>query len=136
MTRSFAAAPRDLLRVLLCGLFLAAAAPLVAAQQPATPQRDAAPADAAAIVPLATPGDATADAIASEADTWHPLQVGDATQSLLARQRNGTQASSTPRPIAGDIAGRSYQRYLKSFEREIPENFNSMVETTKGGAGK
>lgn len=54
-------------------------------------------------------------------------QVGEATQALLAQQRAGTQASATPRPIPGEVAGRSYQRYLKSFEHEIPASFKSSV---------
>lgn len=55
------------------------------------------------------------------------VQVGDATQSLLEKQRAGTLASSTPRPIAGEVAQRSYERYLRSFERPIPESFTTVA---------
>ena len=66
-----------------------------------------------------------------------PLEVGDATQDLLAWQRGGVIASTTPRPIAGQVANRSYERYLKSFEHPIPERMTSTVKTgSSGGAGK
>jgi hypothetical protein len=61
-------------------------------------------------------------------------QVGDATHALLAQQREGAQASATPRPIPGEVAGRSYQRYLKSFEHEIPANFKSSVGERSPGS--
>lgn len=66
------------------------------------------------------------DALYDEAP---PLQVGDAATSLLAWQRDGAIASPTARPIAGDVARRSYERYLKSFEYPIPERLNSTVKT-------
>jgi hypothetical protein len=50
-------------------------------------------------------------------------RVGAATSSLLAMQRGGVAASSVPRPVSGEIATRSYQRYLKSFDHPIPERF-------------
>ncbi|RRH86643.1 DUF3613 domain-containing protein [Variovorax beijingensis] len=61
-----------------------------------------------------------------------PLQVGDATQGLFAWQRSGEIASPTARPIAGNIASRSYERYLKSFEFPIPERMSSTVKSTSG----
>jgi len=65
-----------------------------------------------------------------------PLEVGDATLNLLAWQRSGEIASRTPRPIAGPVASRSYERYLKSFEYPIPEKFNSSVKSSSdGGTG-
>ena len=61
-----------------------------------------------------------------------PLQVGDATQGLFAWQRSGEIASPTARSIAGNIASRSYERYLKSFEFPIPERMSSTVKSTSG----
>lgn len=63
---------------------------------------------------------------------YEPLQVGDATQGLLAWQRSGEIASTTPRPIAGSVANRSYERYLKSFEFPIPERMSSSVKSSSG----
>lgn len=62
------------------------------------------------------------------------LRVGDSAMGLLALQREGATSSPTPRPIAGDVARRSYERYLKSFEFPIPEHFNSTVKS-KGDSG-
>ncbi|CAN7583409.1 DUF3613 domain-containing protein [Variovorax paradoxus] len=62
-----------------------------------------------------------------------PHQVGDATSSLFAWQRSGEIASPTARPIAGGVAGRSYERYLKSFEYAIPERLGSSVTNAKSG---
>ena len=66
---------------------------------------------------------------------YEPLQVGDATQGLLAWQRSGEVASATSRPIAGNVAHRSYERYLKSFEFPIPEKMSSSVKTSSGSGG-
>lgn len=57
-------------------------------------------------------------------------QVGDATRHLLDMQREGRAASPTPRPLAGEIASLSYQRYLDSFKFPIPERFNTTVQKT------
>ncbi len=60
------------------------------------------------------------------------LQVGEATSHLLALQRSGAAASPTARPIAGDVASLSYQRYLDSFTHPIPETFNTTVKSSSG----
>lgn len=65
---------------------------------------------------------------------YEPLQVGEATQGLLAWQRGGEIASATQRPIQGNVANRSYERYLKSFEYPIPERMSSSVKPSSGAA--
>lgn len=76
------------------------------------------------------------DLIAEDASLFYePLQVGDATQNLLAWQRGGEISSATARPIVGAVANRSYERYLKSFEFPIPERMTSSVKTTSGWSG-
>lgn len=56
-------------------------------------------------------------------------RVGDSTHSLLQRQREGREASATPRPIDGRVAELSHQRYLKSFEAPLPEWFDSKLKS-------
>lgn len=51
------------------------------------------------------------------------IEIGSATQALWDLQR--ASPGVRPRPIDGDQASRSYQRYLKSFETTIPEHYNS-----------
>lgn len=53
--------------------------------------------------------------------------IGRATEQLFATQRNAP--AQHPRFIDGDQASRSYARYLKSFEREIPEAYETGVKT-------
>lgn len=65
-----------------------------------------------------------------------PLRVGDSALGLLAMQREGVVASPIARPIAGDVAHRSYDRYLKSFEFAIPERFNSTVKSKSDSGGR
>lgn len=55
-------------------------------------------------------------------------RVGEATHSLLQRQREGRDASATPRPIDGRVVDVSHQRYLKSFETPLPEWFDSKLK--------
>ncbi len=52
---------------------------------------------------------------------------------LVELQRSGSAASTVPRPIAGEVANLSYQRYLDSFKRPVPEHFSSTVRTTAPG---
>ena len=58
------------------------------------------------------------------------IEIGSATQTLWDMQR--ASPGVRPRPIDGDQASRSYQRYLKSFETAIPEHYTSGL----GGARK
>jgi len=112
------------------------AAPSARAQQPvsAKVQEPAVPANAQtpAAVPPQQSQEETAEMGEAEEFVYKPLQVGDATQGLLAWQRGGEIASATTRPIAGTVANRSYERYLKSFEFPIPERMISTVKTSSG----
>lgn len=55
--------------------------------------------------------------------------IGQETQHLLAMQRSAPAQRN--RWIDGDQAGRSYARYLKSFEYPIPEKYESEDEFKK-----
>ena len=57
------------------------------------------------------------------------IDIGSAAQKLWDLQR--AAPGVRPRPIDGDQASRSYQRYLKSFEYPIPERFSSGLEIVK-----
>lgn len=106
-----------LLRTALLGLVFGTAALAASAQQAGTPPATTATTGAEeAYVPLRRP-------------------VGDATRDLLTLQREGRAASPTPRPIAGDVADLSYQRYLKSFTHPIPADFKSSIGQ-QGSRGK
>lgn len=49
--------------------------------------------------------------------------VGAATREALELQRSGRAASATERPMSGEVAGRTHQRYVESFSQPIPESF-------------
>lgn len=116
---------------------LMAAAPAALAQQQPAPAKAQEPAAAPAstTTPAATPvaPQGQEEAAQAQEPVYERLQVGDATQSLLAWQRSGEITSATPRTISGDVANRSYERYLKSFEFPIPERMTSSVKPSSGG---
>jgi hypothetical protein len=111
------------------------ATPVKPHAMPAAPQAATTPAATATVqTPAPTQQQQQAE-MAADAEEFvydEPLQVGDATQGLFAWQRSGEIASPTARPIAGNIASRSYERYLKSFEFPIPERMSSTVKSTSG----
>ena len=69
-------------------------------------------------------------------ETPSRVAVGDATRSLLQRQREGSDASAVPRPIEGSVAELSHQRYLKSFQTEVPPWFGSRLGDAATGSAK
>jgi len=121
---------------------LVIASPAAAAQETAKPvQPEALTAMTATTAAVPSPTARPARPDQEEMDAageiaYGRLQIGDATQGLLAWQRSGEIASPAPRPIAGDVASRSYERYLKSFEFPIPERMSSIVKSSSvSGAG-
>lgn len=60
-------------------------------------------------------------------------EVGDATRQLFRLQASGQQAGARL-PILGDQATASYARYLKSFEHEIPDFFETGVGKSNGAS--
>lgn len=60
-------------------------------------------------------------------------QIGDTTRNLFRLQASGQQAGQHL-PILGDQATLSYARYMKSFEHEIPDFFETDVAKSKGSS--
>lgn len=84
----------------------------------------AAPA-ASAEVTGAQPATVATDVV-SPATPRTRMQSGEATRNLFRLQASGQQAGQRL-PILGDQATLSYARYLKSFEHEIPDFFETDV---------
>ncbi|MDQ7297476.1 DUF3613 domain-containing protein, partial [Stenotrophomonas sp. Sm2017] len=139
---------RRLLPVLSC---LLAAGAVQAQQQPLTGQMlggplpsapAAAPLQAEPLPPVERPAPAAAAGVAAvppalpATDGAPPatprarLQSGEATRNLFRLQASGQQAGQRL-PILGDQATLSYARYLKSFEHEIPDFFETDVARSK-----
>lgn len=70
-----------------------------------------------------TPLGQTTSTVQANAKQSLGLQIGHATDFILHLQRHNTE--SKPRPLDGEQAGRSYERYLKSFEHPIPDAFQT-----------
>ncbi|RMX06317.1 DUF3613 domain-containing protein [Corticibacter populi] len=101
--------------------------------QPADPAEPSTTAAEAALTHWPAAGDSDATAAATPITQRAPserTQVGRATDHLLAMQR--ASQGSQPRPIDGEQASRSYQRYLQSFETRIPEHYETGVDTGVG----
>ncbi|HHA2715349.1 TPA: DUF3613 domain-containing protein, partial [Stenotrophomonas maltophilia] len=60
-------------------------------------------------------------------------RIGDTTRDLFRLQASGQQAGQRL-PILGDQATLSYARYMKSFEHEIPDFFETDVAKSKGSS--
>jgi len=105
----------------LAALLLGLAAGTAALADGATPVADSAVAGVE-LAPAQPYGSASAPAAGGNA-------IGSATEGLLNMQRNGSAAR--PRPIDGEQASRSYQRYLKSFETSIPEHYGTGLDLKK-----
>lgn len=134
---------RRLLPVLACLSFAGAAQ---AQQQPLTGQMlggsSPAPAsqplqsEALTTVALSAPAPPAPAAIAAT-DAATPVvrpvrsQIGDTARGLFRLQASGQQAGQRL-PILGDQATLSYARYIKSFEHEIPDFFETDVAKSKG----
>lgn len=59
---------------------------------------------------------------------------GSDTRYWVATQISGSQAVTEQRPMAGEVAKRTYDRYLKSFEYPIPETFKREGFNNGGGS--
>ncbi|MEG0974793.1 MAG: DUF3613 domain-containing protein [Comamonas sp.] len=79
---------------------------------------------------VSTSTNATSAAATPEpADYGQRTDIGYSTNQLFEMQRSAQ--ASRPRNIDGEQASRSYQRYLKSFETVIPEQFETGMNLKK-----
>lgn len=59
-------------------------------------------------------------------------EAGNA-KEWIELQKGGTAASPVARPLPGDIAERSYERYAESFSQPIPESLKREGFIEEGG---
>lgn len=59
--------------------------------------------------------------------------TGTQTRALIAQQNSGQSAEGEARPMDGEAADATYQRYLQSFKHPIPETLSR--EQGSGGSG-
>lgn len=72
-----------------------------------------------------------ANAFADEPMPPAPGSAGD----WLELQASGRAASPVARPLPGEIADRSYQRYAESFSKPIPDTLDREEFLSEGGGG-
>ncbi|MHA7601552.1 DUF3613 domain-containing protein [Alicycliphilus sp. T452] len=99
----------------------------VAAVQASTPAGPQLPPAAPAPQALPEPAPMAAAGVQPVPLPLRSLDMGRATEQLLAQQRS--TPGVRPRPIDGEQAGRSWQRYLKSFETPIPAKYETGMDT-------
>lgn len=92
----------------------------------AQPQASAAPAQTASNSTVVRNANTSAPAAATPSRTYAPrAPMGDVTRTLLAIQASPNR-SGTPHTVLGETATRSWDRYLRSFESDIPERFQQL----------
>jgi hypothetical protein len=69
-------------------------------------------------------------------DSARTPPVGAETRAWLELQRSGAQASEVARPQPGEIAERTYQRYVKSYDQPIPATFDREQFVNSGGSSR
>ena len=116
-------APRRRGHWLMTGWMLACA-PWPALAQPA-------PAASAASAAAATEASASAPAPAA---AHKPIAGGQATRAWLASQASGEAASPHAQPLPGPAMQRAYARYLKTFEKDVPDKLRD--DTNVSGKGQ
>ncbi|MBN5051687.1 DUF3613 domain-containing protein [Stenotrophomonas maltophilia] len=137
---------------MLAGLSFAAIVQAQTPQQPLTGQMLGGAAPAPAAAPLHSEPLATVDVSPEQAPPPPPVpaaaaapdfggtqlrpntsQIGDTTRSLFRLQASGEIAGARL-PILGDQATSSYARYLKSFQYDIPQFFETDVAKSAGSS--
>jgi hypothetical protein len=73
------------------------------------------------------------NAMADDMQSSPSSHVGEAspTQQWLELQRSGRSSSSQAQPISGEVMDKVHQRYLKSFDKPIPEFYEHETPATR-----
>jgi hypothetical protein len=71
--------------------------------------------------------------LADESEDTFVTEVHEpsSTQKWLELQRSGKAASTQAQPISGEVMDKVHQRYIKSFERPIPEFYEHEMPATR-----
>ncbi|MEZ0209790.1 MAG: DUF3613 domain-containing protein [Methylophilus sp.] len=83
------------------------------------------PTHATAAYPSAHPSSSQSSGITPSIPTLLP------TQQWLELQRSGKSASTQAQPYSGEVMDKVHTRYLKSFEKPIPEFFEHEMRTAR-----
>lgn len=78
---------------------------------------------------------ATSTGLQADENREKPREIGATTSALLDLQRSGA-AAGKPQPISGEVASRSYQRYLAGFSQPLPEPKESAAAAAKPSASR
>ncbi|HCU83959.1 MULTISPECIES: DUF3613 domain-containing protein [unclassified Methylophilus] len=60
-----------------------------------------------------------------------PARALSPTQQWLELQRSGKAASPQAQPVSGEVMDKVHSRYIKSFEKPIPEYYEHAMPTTR-----
>lgn len=75
-----------------------------------------------------------AAALAS-AESAPPTEFGAETKAWLELQESGNAAFGAARPMSGEVADKVWARYVESFTRPIPEEFERQNFATGNSSG-
>lgn len=91
----------------------------------------------AAAAPISGAAPATAASASVEAVSLpaHGEGFGADTRYWTTLQTSGAVASKDARPVPGEAARRSYERYIQTFTYPIPEKFDRDSFSSSGGGG-
>lgn len=77
----------------------------------------------------------TAAAVVAAANPAGLSANGEETRAWLQLQKSGNASIGIPRPMTGEVADQVYRRYLESFARPVPEDFERESFGTGSGGG-
>lgn len=78
---------------------------------------------------------AVAPMVAGAEDAATQQPAPGSARDWIELQTSGRAASPVARPLPGEIADRSYQRYAESFSKPIPDTLDREEFLSQGGGG-